>query len=254
MKRRNFLIGFFCSFFCFILAFAPLGYAITIIDNFGGDELDYSVWYQYYANDNNAVVGNGCLNLTTTEDINGDNLSICQVYTIRWWKDASFEVKFKLVNYSWSGVETNYWAFWFYRDSTQEFDVEFGFYEDIRQIKVTTFSDGYYVPTWITAPRFFNDSDWHTVRVDWKFTANVTVDGVRLLTNWIMPYKPMGFNIGVFSKVNHTFTLLVDYVILEDATVETHLDSPVQTLTDPVYWVPVVMVFVLIGMVKWWWQ
>ena len=242
----------FPFFLLLLLVNMPLCYAIRILDNF--NTFDYAVWSQYYANDNNAIVSDGCLNLTTTSDVNGDNISTCTVATIRTWKDASFEVRFKLINYTWTGDYSTYWAFWFYRDHTAEFDVEFGFLMDNRQVGICTYSDGYKVPTWVTAPRFFNDSDWHTLRVDWKGSANITIDGVRLLNNWIMPNKEMNFYIGAYSKTNHTFTLLVDYVMLEDATVETHLDSPTQILTDPVYWIPVVMVFVLIGLVKWWWR
>ena len=253
--------------FILSLSFFTISYAAQIIilyDDFEG-YTDYW-WYDMYWLDYNATIakidGVSCLNLTAYQDLNnrdGDvGLSTSQVVSRQptyYFKNVGVELRFKLFNYSYTGDWQTFFAFWFYNHTTKdEFDIEIGAYPDVRNVTLTTHIGGgiaYRKCVW--SPSNFADGNWHTIRIDWKDKANVTVDGFLIATDFNMPSSEMQFWMGVFTRSNQRFSMFVDYVRVwrnDDST----LDTPNSALSNPLVWIPLLITFVLIGLVKWWWS
>ena len=221
-------------------------------------------WYDMNWLDYNATITNvdgvSCLNLTAYQDLNNRDgeigLSTCQVVTREpnyFFKDVNVEVKFKLFNYSYTGDYQTFFAFWFYTHvNGDEFDVEIGFYPDVRNMTLTTHLNGqiaYRKCVW--SPSNFADGNWHILRIDWNGKANVTVDGFLIITDWNMPKTEMQFWMGIFTRSNQRFSMFVDYV---EISKNFQTVDPPNPFRNPIYWLPLILFFILAGIVKWWWQ
>lgn len=240
---RRWFLFLFPLFSCLLFVFHVYA-AVLFYDDFH----ELNNWGSHPDNDNPPIIslynGKLCLNLTTISD--SDNESICAVFTPQKWKDVTVTVKFAVDGYNYTGFSNpTIFAFFFYGDG--EFDVEIGFQPDIRQVKIATFRDNQWVDEWVTAPLPFNDSNWHTVIIDWKGHVNVTIDGQLLVSRWIMPQAEMNFWIGAYTHSSESFSLYVDEVTISCD------DSPFGSLNfqfDPsiLYClVPVLLVFAGIG-------
>lgn len=245
------------SFIFIILLFSvflPVYGLIVLYDDFyeGNDYWWYDMhWLDYVAtfgveNDVSYV------NLTVDKDLNEDGISTSEIVTREEFENVNVEICFKLVNYSYGGIEDTFFAFWFYKDGQNEFDIEIGFYPPAdRNLTISTYlSDGLH-RTYILSPTPLADGNWHVIRLDWNRKVNITVDGVLLLTNWIMPESPMQFWIGAFTKSNHNFNLLVDYVSIENNLDTTENSGIFDILTNPLTWIPIIFAGIIIGLARW---
>lgn len=238
-----------------LLLLIPQVYGFIILyDDFFGRN-DYW-WYDMYWLDYVATFGVendiSYINLTASLDLNGNGVGESEIVTREEFRNINVEVRFKLVNYSYGGIEDTFYAFWFYKDGQNEFDVEIGFYPPAdRNLTISTYrSDGFY-RTYILSPTSLTDGNWHVIRLDWNGRLNITMDGVLLLTNWIMPENPMQFWIGAFTKSNRTFNLLVDYVSIENNLSTTENPGIFDVVTNPLTWVPIILVGIIVGLVRW---